>query len=253
MDGEGAIELPSEICTDSSLIDDPFDAIGDQVFPDIETRYRDEDYLLPGDVLAARNADVDRINDALFRRFPGKEFAIKSVDSAARGGGDGLYPVGFLNRLDISGPPPHTLRLKAGMQAMLLRSLNPEHGMSNGGNAIVRRIHSRCVEVEVYTGKFSGSREFIPRLPLHPSDTDLPFTLARYQFPLRPCFAISMNKSQGQPLMRVGIYLPQSVFSHGQLYVALSRERRKSDIHIVLPFTSDRPRTRNVVYKELLV
>ena len=53
-----------------------------------------------------------------------------------------------------------------------------------------------CVEVEVYTGEFSGPRGFIPRLPPQPSDTDLPFALVRYQFPLRPCFVISMNKSQ---------------------------------------------------------
>ena len=51
--------------------------------------------------------------------------------------------------------------------------------------------------------------------------------------------------------MRVEIYLPQSVFSRGKLYVALSRARRKSDIRIVLPFTSERPRTRNVLYEDL--
>ena len=184
---------------------------------------------------------------------PGEEFELKSVYSPAREGEAGLYPVAFLNSLDISGLPPHTLRLKVGMPAMLLRNLNAEHGMCNGGKSIVRRIHPMCVDVEVYTGKFPGWRAFIPRLPLQPSGADLPFTLVRYQFPLRPCFAISMNKSQGEPLMRVGIYLPKSVFSNGQLYLALRRARRKSDFHIVLPFTADRPRARNVVYKELMV
>ena len=70
VDGEVTIDLPSEICTDSSLLDDPFDAIGRQVFPDIGAMYGEEDYILSGAVLAARNADVERVNDTLFRMPP---------------------------------------------------------------------------------------------------------------------------------------------------------------------------------------
>src|SRR3984885_14408421 len=52
---------------------------------------------------------------------------------------------------------------------------------------------------------------------------DSPFTLQRCQFPPHLAFAMTINKSQGQSLKLVGIDLRSPVFSHGQLYVALSR------------------------------
>ena len=35
--------------------------------------------------------------------------------------------------------------------------------------------------------------------------------------------AMTINKAQGKTLIRVGVYLHETVFAHGQLYVALAR------------------------------
>ena len=44
---------------------------------------------------------------------------------------------------------------------------------------------------------------------------------------------MTINKSQGQTIPNVGVYLRESVFSHGQLYVALSRETATSNIKVL--------------------
>jgi hypothetical protein len=44
---------------------------------------------------------------------------------------------------------------------------------------------------------------------------------------------MTINKAQGQTLSRVGIYLPDPVFSHGQLYVAMFRVGTPSAIKFI--------------------
>ena len=44
---------------------------------------------------------------------------------------------------------------------------------------------------------------------------------------------MTVNKSQGQTIPNVGVYLPDPVFSHGQLYVAMSRATARTNIKIL--------------------
>ncbi|GFR91373.1 hypothetical protein ElyMa_002591800 [Elysia marginata] len=102
------------------------------------------------------------------------------------------FPVEFLNSIEISGLPPHCLQLKTGMPVMLMRSLKPPE-LINGTRCIVVSCTPNVAEVEIAAGAYKGQRHFIPRIPLEPFDTQLPFNFQRRQLPLRPCFGMTIN------------------------------------------------------------
>jgi ATP-dependent exoDNAse (exonuclease V) alpha subunit len=114
----------------------------------------------------------------------------------------------------------------------------------------------RVLEVKLIGGEHDGQVALIPRITLSPTEgqTGFAFVLKRRQFPVRLAFALTINKSQGQSVKHVGIDLRVPVFSHGQLYVALSRATNSQNIRVLLPQEEwENHRTQNVVYPEVLV
>ena len=148
--------------------------------------------------------------------------------------------------------PPHELKLKDEMPLNLLRNLRPSEGLCNGTRVKVRKRHNRLLECEILSGLMKGKIVFIPIITCTTETGRFPFSFSRRQFPVRPCFAMTINKSQGQTLDFVGLDLTDEVFSHGQLYVAFSRVRSWSCIKVKICHDKGR-RTRNVVWKEALL
>ena len=76
----------------------------------------------------------------LLERIPYPMHTFYSVDSADTGDGPTgreEFPREFLQRIDLTGLPPSTIRLKKGAPIMLLRNLRPSDGLCNGARLVV--------------------------------------------------------------------------------------------------------------------
>ena len=205
-------------------------------------------------ILAAKNIDVDVINNTVLQMLPGDAKIYFSADSSFNDAGEAnnAIPNEYLNTITVPGMPLHRMILKVNCPIILLRNLNPYEGLCNGTRMIVTAMAERVIEAQIRTGTHAGKKAFIPRISLDTSmSAGLGFILHRRQQPIRLGFSMSINKAQGQSLDRVGIYLNDPVFAHGQLYVALSRCTDSHNIRILLPPNSD-GQTTNIVYKEVL-
>jgi hypothetical protein len=110
------------------------------------------------------------------------------------------------------------------------------------------------LEIHAIGGEMAGKTTFLPRIIFKSKESELPFDLWHHQFPVRLAFSMTINKSQGQSLKNVGIDLRNPVFTHGQLYVALSRCTSSRRIKVLLKEDMlDEFKTPNIVFPEVLL
>ncbi|KAL4564080.1 hypothetical protein LXL04_028131 [Taraxacum kok-saghyz] len=242
----------AQIVDSSKSKDDLIDAI----FPSLQINGGSSDYIISRAILSTKNENVDKINDQLIDRFIREQRVYYSFDEA-EDDKNNFYPMEFLNSLNVSGLPPHYLQLKIGCPIILLWNIDSSNGLCNGTRLICKGFQMNVIDAEIAVGHHAGKRVFLPRIPLCPSADDMfPFKLKRKQFPIRLSFAMTVNKAQGQTIPNVGVYLTESVFSHGQLYVALSRGISRENTNVLVKsvkeFTNEGVYTSNVVYREIL-
>ena len=135
---------------------------------------------------------------------------------------------------------------------MLIRNLSINDGLCNGTRLKITKLFEYNIEAEIVTGENLGKKVFIPRITLNTGEfSSLPFILYRKQFPITLAFCMTINKSQGQSFDYVGLYIKRPLFSHGQLYVALSRCRNPKNIYIQNELENS-SEIENIVWKEVL-
>ncbi len=134
---------------------------------------------------------------------------------------------------------------------MLLRNIRIGDGHVNGSWYIVEEMTDTVLFLRSVAPSNYGSKLAVLRMNCVAKGEDSPVPgFRRCQFPVRVCFAMTINKGQGQSVTgKLGLCLRRQVFSQGQLYVGLSRTTNPWNVTVCT--TNGENTVTNVVYQEV--
>jgi ATP-dependent DNA helicase PIF1 len=255
-EGDEWIKVPTDILLKKGNYSKK--TIVESIYPNLRQRYRDREFLEERAILCPRNETVTEINEYIMDQLEGDYTVYRSCDTVCKAvtsseDADMLYSKEFLNNLKFPGIPNHEIRLKIGLPVMLMRNINQSAGLCNGTRMTITQLGKRFIEAQIITGTHVVDKVYIPRIIMSPTESPWPFLLKRRHYPISVCFAMTINKSQGQSLNRVGLYLPKQVFTHGQLYVAFSRVTKRDGLRVMVDDKESKEddAVKNIVYKEI--
>ncbi|XP_026384039.1 uncharacterized protein LOC113279570 [Papaver somniferum] len=241
---EEKIGLPSSVnrCKDmKELISKLYPSLGtcNQVSPE---------ELTERIILSARNDDVNDINMEVLNILDGDTYTYLDADrlNPDESGKIPHYSSEFLQNLNPPGMPLFKLTLKIGCPVILMRNLSSSEGLCNGTRLLVTKCGRHVIQAKIITGHKAGDTVLLPRISFQPSVSKLNVNMSRRQFPVRVAYTMAINKSQGLSVKYVGIDLKTPVFSHGQLYVALSRCTAAKRITVLLEEDTEKLETTNI-------
>ena len=205
-------------------------------------------------ILAPKHVAVDSTNIRIFNSMPGDEIEYVARNRLCEF--SRRVPLGALAEINPGNMGPQILRIKMGMPVILIRTLNKHVGLVTGARGLIVASTPNVIRIRLLAGPNAATVHSIYRL-WHENDPSLTNTsgirFERDQFPVKPAFACTIDRSQGMTLEYLGLLLrDHEVFSHGQLYTALSRVRSPENIIVTTASSSRRRITTNVVYREVL-
>jgi ATP-dependent DNA helicase PIF1 len=210
-------------------------------------------------ILTPTNHQVDTYNNEILKRIYGEERTYLAADSLKEVNSAGLVSpnsaLDYIAKQTPPGLPSHTLTVKVNGIYRLIHNFSIDCGLVKNVRVIMTEVSNRLITVrllKIWNGILHTEEDdiLIPRISFTyvlPSG----HTLLRRQFPFAPGYATTFNSCQGLNLDAVGVDVTTPVFSHGQLYTALSRIPNRTCA--VVRMRSGETMTSNVTYHELLL
>lgn len=197
---EGKLSIPDEI------IEKSLDGAISFCFPPqlFEDPFKYASIIADNAILSPTNNDVDAINEIALERLPCEHRTFLSVDGPLGSNDYATYAarsdfnLECIHAMTPTGMPSHELRLKIGSAVILIRNLDVPRGLCNGTRMQVLSMSNDFIKTKILTGPRADTKhEFlIPRVKFEygtkKNHRGLKFT--RLQFPLRLCFAMTINK-----------------------------------------------------------
>ena len=175
--------------------------------------------------LTTHNYQAQAINQRKMDELPGKSYSFKAII-------EGNFP-------EYSYPTDETLLLKKGAQVMFVKNdPTPEKRFFNGKIGRIKAISAACIIVECDDQTITVEQQewTNAKYTIHPDTQEIVETIEGKfkQYPLKSAWAITIHKSQGLTFDRAVINAG-AAFSHGQVYVALSRCRSLEGLVLTSP------------------
>ena len=161
------------------------DEVIEKVFDDFQSHIGDAEYFQGRILLATTNKIVDEMNDEMVERIPGDLHTFHSINTVTDVHNCTMFPMEFLNSLNLSGLPEHTLKLKENTVVILLQNMDIYAGHCNGTRYLVKEIGEYRVILHKLDAKEDDKTKIwvLPRIPCHYGGRNFPFELTDFSFP----------------------------------------------------------------------
>ena len=161
---------------------------------------------LPGDCVTLKSTDVDLTGAQL------NSAQLRALDS-------------------MRGAPPAALILKVGARVVVTRNLDVTQGIVNGTIGNVENIQPNLITVRRHK---DGELMCIQPIKHRIKVKGMNCIVMREQYPLILAWAVTVHRVQGMTLStNVFVYLDGTFFANGQAYVALSRVKTFTQLHLL--------------------